>query len=53
MKATEFIKRLQEAVDANGDKEVVIAANRHSYADAKVISRDDQITIALFDKVAE
>lgn len=53
MKASEFIKRLQDEVNANGDKEVVIAANRHSYADAKVISRDEKITVALFDKVED
>ncbi len=53
MKATELIARLQAEVAANGDKDVIIAANKHSYKDAKVISRENEITLALFDKVAD
>lgn len=53
MKASELIKKLQEEVSAKGDKDIVLAANKHSYMDAKVISRDDNITIALFDKIED
>ena len=50
MKATELIKALQEEVNAKGDKEIVIAANRHSYRDVKLVTKDDTTTLALFDR---
>jgi len=53
MKATELIKRIQDEVAANGDKDVVIAANKHSYADVKVVTRESNIVLALFDKIAD
>ncbi|MCQ2145864.1 MAG: hypothetical protein MJY72_08985 [Bacteroidales bacterium] len=53
MKASELIARLQAEVAANGDKDIVIAANKHSYKDAKVVSKDSEITLALFDKIAD
>ena len=51
MKATELIKALQEEVNAKGDKEIVIAANRHSYRNVKLVTKEDTTTLALFDKV--
>ena len=53
MKATELIKALQEEVNAKGDKEIVIAANRHSYRNVKLVTKDDTTTLALFDKVQD
>lgn len=53
MKATELIARLQAEVAANGDKDVIIAANKHSYKDTKVVSRENEIILALFDKIAD
>ena len=53
MKATELIKALQEEVNAKGDKEIVIAANGHSYRDVKLVTKDDTTTLALFDKVQD
>lgn len=51
MKTSELIKRLQEAVAEKGDKEIVIAANKHSYRDAKIVSNEEKTTLALFDKI--
>ena len=53
MKASELIKVLQEEVQAKGDKTIIIAANRHSYKDVKVVSKDEVMTLALFDKVED
>ena len=53
MKASELISRLQEAIEKSGDKEVVLAANKHSYKDAKRVVRENEITLALFDKIAD
>ena len=53
MKATELIKALQEEVNSKGDKEIVIAANRHSYRNVKLVTKDDKTTLALFDKVQD
>lgn len=53
MKTSELIKKLQDELQAQGDKEVIIAANRHSYRDVKLVSDADKTTLALFDKVAE
>lgn len=53
MKASELISRLQEVVNTNGDKDIILAANKHSYKDAKVVVRDSEITLALFDKIAD
>lgn len=53
MKASELIKVLQEEVQAKGDKTIIIAANRHSYKDVKIVSKEDVMTLALFDKVED
>lgn len=53
MKATELIAALQNEVAANGDKEIIFAANRHSYRDAKVSNRESQTVLALFDKIED
>ena len=53
MKTSELIAKLQAELQAQGDKTVIIAANRHSYRDTKVITRDDTTTLALFDKVED
>ena len=53
MKASELIKKLQEEINAKGDKEIVFAANKHSYKDAKLVSNDSTTTVALFDKIAD
>ena len=36
-----------------GDKEIIIAANKHSYKDVKIVTREESTTLALFDKVAD
>lgn len=51
MKASELIKKLQDQVAASGDKDVIFAANRHGYKEAKVVADEAVITLALFDKV--
>lgn len=53
MKTSELIQMLQNEMQQSGDKQVIIAANRHSYYSVKVVSSDDKTTLALFDKVAE
>ncbi|MCQ2185932.1 MAG: hypothetical protein MJY92_04320 [Bacteroidales bacterium] len=53
MKTSELIAALQQELQAKGDKEVIIAANKHSYYGAKIISNEVNTTLALFDKVAE
>ena len=53
MKASELIKKLQEEIQTNGDNEIIIAANRHSYRDAKLVTKDKLTTLALFDKIAD
>ena len=53
MKTSELISRLQAELQAQGDKEIIIAANKHSYKDAKLVTRDDITTLALFDKIAD
>ena len=53
MLASELIRRIQAEIDASGDKNVIIAANRHSYQDTKVVSRENNIILSLFDKVAD
>ena len=53
MKASELIKKLQAEVEAAGDNEIIIEANRHSYRDTKVISKEGKIILALFDKIAD
>lgn len=53
MKASELITKLQAEIQANGDKELIIAANRHSYMDTKINTREDKIILSLFDKVAD
>lgn len=53
MKTSELIARLQEELQAKGDKEIVIAANKHSYKDTKIVSNETVTTLALFDKIAD
>lgn len=53
MKTSELIAVLQEEIKTKGDKEVIIAANKHSYYGVKVVTNDNNTTLALFDKVAE
>lgn len=53
MKSSELIKRLQAEIEANGDNEIVIEANRHSYRDTKVIAKEGKTILALFDKIAD
>ena len=53
MKTSELISRLQAELQEKGDKEIIIAANKHSYKDVKIVTREDSTTLALFDKVAD
>lgn len=53
MKASELIKRIEAEIAANGDHEIVIAANRHSYRDTQVITRGENLVLSLFDKIAD
>jgi len=53
MKASELIKKIQEEIAANGDNEIVIAANRHSYKDTMVVTREGKTILSLFDKIAD
>lgn len=53
MKTSELIAALQSEIEKNGDKDIIIAANRHSYYSAKIVSGNNTTTLALFDKVAE
>lgn len=53
MKASELIRRIQAEIDANGDNEVVISANKHSYADVMVVTRGQNTILSLFDKIAD
>lgn len=51
MKASELINKLQTEIAANGDNEIVIAANKHSYKDVMVLTREDKMYLSLFDKI--
>lgn len=53
MKTSELIKALQNEIQEKGDKEVIIAANKHSYYSVKIVSNENTTTLALYDKVAE
>lgn len=53
MKASELIRRIEAEIAANGDHEIIIAANRHSYRDTQVITRGEAIILSLFDKIAD
>lgn len=53
MKTSELIKALQEELAAKGDKDIVIAANRHSYRNVKLVTKEETTTLALFDKVQD
>lgn len=53
MKTSELIAALQEELQQKGDKDIILAANRHSYYNAKIVSNDTTTTLALFDKVAD
>jgi len=53
MKASELIEKIKAEIEANGDNEVIFAANRHSYADVKVLTRESGMFFSLFDKIAD
>ena len=53
MKTSELISLLQQELQNSGDKTIVIAANKHSYRDVKLVSKDDVTTLALFDKIPD
>ena len=53
MKTTELIKALQQELETKGDKEIVIAANRHSYRNVKLVTKEETTTLARFDKVQD
>lgn len=53
MKASELIQKLQAGIEAGGDNEIIIEANRHSYRDTKVIAKEGKTILALFDKIAD
>lgn len=53
MKTSELISALQNELQQNGDTQIIIAANRHSYYEAKIVTKEGVTTLALFDKVAE
>ena len=53
MKTTELIKALQQELETKGDKEIVIAANRHSYRNVKLVTKEETTALALFDKVQD
>lgn len=53
MKTSELINKLQAEINEKGDKEIIIAANKHSYKDLKLVTKDDVTTAALFDKIAD
>lgn len=53
MKTSELISALQQELQTKGDKQIIIAANRHSYYSAQIVSSEDKTTIALYDKVPE
>ena len=53
MKTSELISLLQQELQNSGDKKIVIAANKHSYRDVKLVSKDDVTTLALFDKIPD
>lgn len=53
MKASELINKIQAEINANGDKDVIIAANKHSYQDVMVVTRGENTILSLFDKIAD
>lgn len=53
MKTSELISILQKELQEKGDKEIIIAANRHSYYNTKVVSNETKTTLALYDKVLD
>ena len=53
MKTSELIAILQQEMEANGDKDILIAANKHSYYGVKLVTKENDTVLALFDKVAE
>lgn len=53
MKTSELITILQQELKEKGDKQIIIAANRHSYYNAKIVSNETNTTLALFDKVED
>jgi len=52
MKTTELIKKLEAEVAAKGDREVVFAANKHSYSDTLIVTNEKTTTLALFEKIS-
>lgn len=53
MKTSELVAKLQEEIAAKGDKDLVFAANKHSYVNAQIVSNESATTLALFDKIAD
>ncbi|MCM1178199.1 MAG: hypothetical protein NC115_09730 [Bacteroidales bacterium] len=53
MKTSELIAALQQELQTKGDKDIIIAANKHSYYAVKIVTGEATTTLALFDKVAD
>lgn len=53
MKTSELIAALQKEMQEKGDKQLIFAANKHSYYNTKLISDETKTTFALYDKVEE
>lgn len=53
MKTSELIKKLENNLKEAGDKEVIFAANKHSYSNFLIVNNDKgETTLALFDKIS-
>ena len=53
MKTSELISLLQQELQNCGDKTILIAANKQSYRDVTLVSKEDVTTLALFDKIPD
>lgn len=53
MKTSELIAVLQKEIEKNGDQNIIIAANKHSYYGVRPVTKENVTTLALFDKVAD
>ena len=53
MKASEFIRKIQAEIEANGDNEIIVAANKHSYRDFLAVTRENNMVLSLFDKISD
>ena len=53
MLASELIKKLNEIIESEGDKEIIFETNRHKYSGLKIIysKDDDKIIMPLSGKV--